>query len=513
MEQPAPLNKPLVFSLALLKFIIPFILIAPEFELQRDEYLYFAQGAHPALGYLENPPLLSWLGMISRWMGGAEWTIRIWPALIGSMTLILTCMITARLGGKSFAQLLAGTGIITGAFLRIHILFQPNILDIFFWILSFYFLIRFLQTQDIKNILWLVISLALGWWSKYSVLFIAASIFLGLAFTRYRWVFIKKQSYLYFLLGFLIVFPNIFWQYFHNWPLLHHMRELRETQLVHVSSGDFIKEQLLILFPVLFVWLPGLIWTMLKPSMRSIGYAYLLVITFLILGSGKSYYAVGVYPVLLAAGGVAWEKWTRSLKWMRYAIIILIIVLTVPFIPIGTPVFNPQKLAAFYKEYDIGKTGLLKWEDQRDHELPQDFADMLGWRELTQKAEKLFNSLPDSARQSTIVYGRHYGHAGAMIFYGSSKKFRDKVTTDNGSFLLWINEDKPFRHLIFLGRRMPDEDDAVFQHFERVTITDSVTNKFSRQFGDKIIFFENGTDSAWQLARQGLKEMKSRFKR
>lgn len=40
-------------------------------------------------------------------------------------------MLTAELGGKIFAQAMAGLAAITGAFLRIHALFQPNVLDIF----------------------------------------------------------------------------------------------------------------------------------------------------------------------------------------------------------------------------------------------------------------------------------------------------------------------------------------------------------------------------------------------
>jgi hypothetical protein len=60
---------------------------------------------------------------------------------------------------------------------------------------------------------------------------------------------------------------------------------------------------------------------------------------------------------------------------------------------------------------------------------------------------------------------------------------------------------------------MPDKDDEVFQHFEKVTIIDSVTNKLSRQFGDKIIFFENIDSAGLMLAQSGLKEMKSEFNR
>jgi hypothetical protein len=198
---------------------------------------------------------------------------------------------------------------------------------------------------------------------------------------------------------------------------------------------------------------------------------------------------------------------------MRLIIAALIIGLTIPFLPIALPMKSPEKLAAFYKEKGIDKIGQLKWEDQRDHELPQDFADMLGWKEITLKTEKFFNSLPDSTKLTSGIFCRHYGFGGSLKFYGKGKLFRSKVFSDNGSFLLWIPDDLYFKHLIFLGRRMPDKDDEVFQHFQKVTVIDSVTNKLSRQFGDKIIFFENIDSAGLKLARDGLKEMKSEFNR
>ncbi|HET6723303.1 MAG TPA: glycosyltransferase family 39 protein, partial [Chitinophagaceae bacterium] len=388
MTRPSAPNTPVIFLLSILKFSVPFLLIHPAFELQRDEYLYFQQGQHLDLGYLENPPLLSYLGYVSSWFGNKEWLVKFWPAFIGSLTVIVTCMITARLGGKAFAQFLAGFGVITGAFLRIHILFQPNLLDIFFWTCSLYFLLKFVQANNQKDLLRLAICLALGWWSKYSIAFLIASIVIGFMLTRHRPILLQKNTWKAVGISLLIVLPNVWWQYAHKWPLIHHMQELRETQLVYVNPADFIKEQLLLLFPVLIVWIAGLIWLFRNTTYRIFAWIYVSVILLLIIGSGKGYYAIGVYPVLLAAGSTVWEKLFSVRKWMRYVIAALVIGLTIPFLPVGLPMMRPDKLATFYKERGIDKTGLLKWEDQRDHELPMDFADMLGWKEVTEKTEK-----------------------------------------------------------------------------------------------------------------------------
>ncbi len=122
----------IILALAGIKFILPFLISHPAFELHRDEYLYYEQGQHLAFGYLENPPLIGLLASVSSLFGGSFFWIKLWPALFGSFTLLVTIGIVTELGGKLFAQIFAALGILLTAYLRIHFLFQPNFLDIFF---------------------------------------------------------------------------------------------------------------------------------------------------------------------------------------------------------------------------------------------------------------------------------------------------------------------------------------------------------------------------------------------
>jgi hypothetical protein len=112
---------------------------------------------------------------------------------------------------------------------------------------------------------------------------------------------------------------------------------------------------------------------------------------------------------------------------------------------------------------------------------------------------------------NTIIYCRNYGQAGALAFYGDDGYFSNRIISDNGSFLLWIPDRLWFENLIFIGKSIPDKDDEVFQHFEKVTVIDSVTNKLSRQYGDKIIFYEKVDSIGLKLAQDGLKEDKNKF--
>ncbi len=501
----------IVSALAALKFVLPFLLQHPIYELHRDEYLYFEQGHHLDIGFLENPPLIGVMASISSLLGGSFFWIKFWPALLGALTLLATAGIVKELGGKLFACVLAALGIILTAYLRIHFLFQPNALEIFFWSIGCYFLLRLINTQQHKYLYLLSIALALGWWSKYSALFFIIATLISLLLTPHRKMLLQKHFWLALLLGVVLIIPNIVWQYLHNWPLLHHMNELRATQLQYISKTEFIKQQFLMLLPVVFIWMGGLVWLLLHVKYRIIAYVYLVTVLLIMLGSGKAYYTLGVYPMILAAGGVWLEGITVKRHWLRWTAVTIILLLALPFIPVLLPMQSPGQMAITNKKFKVEALGILKWEDLKNHPLQQDFADMLGWKELAGKAEALFHSLPDTAKNNAIVYCRNYGLAGALKYYASDPYFKNKVICDNGTFLLWIPDRLWFRHLIFIGRNMPENDDAVFQYFEKVRIIDSVSNPLSRQYGDKIILFENASDSAWKLANAGLKEMKAAF--
>lgn len=503
----------IITALAALKFVLPFLLQHPVYELHRDEYLYYEQGQHLDFGFLENPSLISVMAFISSLLGGSFFWIKFWPALLGVLTILVTAGIVKELGGNLFACVVAALGILFTAYMRIHFLFHPNGLEIFSWTLAAYFLLRFLNTQQSKYLHLLSIALVLGWWSKYSALFFIMAILCSLLLTPYRKVFLQKHFWLALLLGVVLILPNIIWQYVHNWPLVHHMDELKATQLQYINKKDFIKDQFLLLLPVVFVWVGGLAWLLLHPKYRIIAFTYLVTVLLIMTGSGKAYYTLGAYPMLLAAGGVWLQRISVGKRWLRWSVIAVILFLGVPVIPLLLPIQPPQQMAVSNKEYKVHELGLLRWEDLQDHPLQQDFADMLGWKELAGKAEALFHSLPDSEKRNTVVYCRSYGQAGALNYYAKDADFRSRIICDNGTFLLWIPERLWFRHLIFVGRQMPAKDDEVFQHFDKVTLIDSVSNPLSRQYGDKVILFQNASDEALRLANEGLKEMKAEFGR
>jgi hypothetical protein len=511
----------IILFLAFLKFILPYVLQHPMYEMHRDEFLYLEQGNHLAWGFMEVPPLLSIFAWLTHLFGSSFFWVKFWPSLFGAINVFIVGRMAMEMGGKSFAQIIACMGLVTGAYLRVHYLFQPNFLEIFFWSLSAYYLIRYINTKATKYIYLIALSLALSTLSKYSVLFFIAGIFIGLLFTSHRKLFLNKHLYIAASLALILILPNIIWQYMHKWPVITHMKELRETQLQFISPFDFLKNQVLMHIACFFVWIGGLVWLFVSKAgrpYRIIGIIYIVVVFLLTVTNGKDYYTLGVYPMLFAAGGVWLEQVTRTsgsaktkrFYWLRYASVAIILILFIPIIPASLPVWKPAELAAYYKKTGFDKSGILKWEDLKEHELPQDFADMISWKELGDKVSGVYASLPEDQKKSTLVYCRNYALAGAVTYHG---KNLPQVTTDNASFLFWMPEKYNVKHLLFVGRYLPESDDIAFQQFEKFTILDSVTTPMARERGVKIVLFENGNEKLNPMIEAGIKELKDEFRR
>jgi hypothetical protein len=182
-----------------------------------------------------------------------------------------------------------------------------------------------------------------------------------------------------------------------------------------------------------------------------------------------------------------------------------------PALPALVPISTPEKLEKNYMNTGMDKTGILNWENNVRHAIPQDFADMLGWRELAEKTAKAYHRLPDSVKKETILFGDNYGQAGALNFYGR-KLGLPEAYSDNASFLYWLPKRFPYRHLLLIDFEPRKNDDLVFKHFESFTILDSMTQDYAREKGLKIMLYKNGDDSLQFVAEEAIRQQKAMYR-
>jgi hypothetical protein len=507
-------HYPLLWLLALVRLMLPFGLQNGYYQPHRDEFLYLNYAAHMDWGYMEVPPLLSVFSWLTRALGNGFFWVKFWPALFGALTFLLCGDLIIRHKGGRLALFILFISFFFGAFLTVFFLFQPGFLEIFFWTAISYCLVRFQQSEDVKWLYAFGVACGLGMLSKYTTAFFLSGVLLAILLTPQRTLFTNRHFYLAGIIGFLLFLPNLLWQYYHNFPIVFHMKELRETQLVHMDAAGFIGGQIVMNLVVILAWLGGLIAVFSNRHLtqyRWIGFAYFMVLGLLMAGSGKDYYALGVYPVLFGFGALWLEKITLKWSLPAKAVLLGLPVLAGLFIvPIAMPVFRPEKLVTYYEKTGFRNALGFKWEDQQNHPLPQDFADMMGWREIAEMTAKNYHQLPDSTKAATVIYCRGYFTAGALNYFGKKLGLPESVS-DNGSYLQWMPSDFNFKHLMLIGHQNPGSDDVVFNHFAGRRLMDSINMPLFRENGMKIFFFENGSDSMRYYANEGLRQQKAKF--
>lgn len=479
----------LLIGFVLLKFLLQYWLISPEYELHRDEYLHLDHANHLAWGYLSVPPLTAWVSYMIAILGNGEFWVRFFPALFGALTIVVVWKAIEELRGNLFALVLGATGVLFSVLLRLNILYQPNSLDVLCWTTCYLILIKYINTENRK---WLFIAgavLAIGFLNKYSILFLLVGIFPALLITKQRVLFTKKELYLAVLLGLLLVMPNLLWQYQNGFPVFWHFRELADTQLVHVDRFAFMRSQLLFFGGSLFVIVSALyaFW-FYEPfqKYRFFFWAFVFTLLFFIWVKAKDYYAIALYPIYIAFGAVFLANLFKA-GWKRYLQPIAVAIPVLFFIPAYNWVFpnkSPKYIVNHGERYK--ELGMLRWEDGKDHALPQDFADMLGWKELARKVDQVYATIPHPDR--TLVLCDNYGQAGAINYY-TSKGIR--AVSFNADYINWFDFDRPYTNLIRVksyGER-ENELQETSPFFDYAVIADSVTNQYARERGTTIFVF------------------------
>ena len=480
-----------LLSLLLFKIILQFLLVRPVYELHRDEYLHLDQGRHLAFGYISVPPVTSWFSALIRLFGNSEFLVRLVPALFGALTLYLVWKIVEELKGGLFACWLASLSLLFSILLRINMLYQPSSLDVFFWTMTYFVLINYSNTQKPVWLYGLGITVAFGFLSKYNILFLLAGLFPALLLTEHRRMFTNKHLYFAALIAVLIVSPNLYWQYQNHFPTLAQLRELAQSQLVNVNRFDFLKDQVLFFLSSIFVLIAGFVGLIVFPPFRPyrfVVFSFVIAMCLFLYFKAKNYYTVGLYPVLLSIGAVYLERllangWRRTLRPVSIG---LLLVLAVPFLWLAFPIYRPAHYASHPQPYkDIGA---LRWEDGKNHQLPQDYADMLGWKELARKTDSIYRQLAD--KEHTLVLCDNYGQAGAINYYSAFPSIH--AVSFNADYIYWIPLDQPIRNAI-LVKETDDEDPTRSEEkalFQRVVTGGAIENPFAREKGTRIYLLQ-----------------------
>jgi len=405
--------------------------------------------------------------------------------------------------------ILGATCVLFSALLRLNTLYQPNSFDVLSWTVLYFILLKYIKTNDFKWLYIGAIAFAIGFLNKYNIVFLLIGLIPSLLITEHRKIFLKPTLYFAILVGLVLILPNLIWQYDNNFPVLHHLKELAETQLVNVNRFDFLKNQLLFFIGsliVIFASFYALLFYKPFNKYRVFFFSILFTLIAFIYFKAKDYYAIGIYPIYISFGSVYLEAILKD-SWKKYLQPVAIAVPLLLFIPIYNVAFpnkSPEYIVRHSEKYK--KLGLLRWEDGKNHLLPQDFADMLGWKELAQKVDSIYLRLPK--KNNTLILCDNYGQAGAINFYTNQKI---RAVSFNADYIDWFDLNKKYENLIRVkgAEEVNVELQETSPFFQNSTLADSITNQYAREFGTGLFLFTGAKIDIRQRIKDEIAEKKN----
>nr|MDQ6921454.1 hypothetical protein [Candidatus Dormibacteraeota bacterium] len=168
----------------------------------------------------------------------------------------------------------------------------------------------------------------------------------------------------------------------------------------------YIIEIVVYLFFLLPLWLAGLFSLLRSQLLRPVGIACAVPLL-LFLFVGKSYYAVGTVPIVLAQGLMAVSRVKRpKLSFgLQIAVVVAAALEFLVFAQITLPITPPDRLHA---------AGL-----DAKNEL---FADSVGWAGIANQVQTIYGNLPEAERRHTVIVSAYYGVPGALHVYGDPNR-------------------------------------------------------------------------------------------
>ena len=473
----------ILILLVIIKMILQYVVVNPVYELHRDEFLYLDQANHLAFGYISVPPLTAVFSKMIYLLGGGYFWVRFFPALFGALTIIFAWLIVESLGGSLFSRIVTTCALVFSTLVRMNILFQPNSFDILAWTIIFYLLIKYVQSEENKWLWILSIVIAAGFYNKYNLIFLIAGLFAGILLTYQRKIFLKPSFWIALIFSLILLLPNIIWQVKNHFPVFEHMKVLKVNQLDNNTASGFLISQLLFFIGSLPLTIGALIaffsLKSFKPY-RFIGISFIAVMSIFALMKAKDYYAVGIFPVMIAFGSVFFDIiLKKKLRLIIFPVLILLnLIVFIATLKFVYPLLSPAEIRQDAESFE--KMGLLRWEDGKNHNLPQDFADMIGWKEMAEKALDAYKMIPPDELKYTLIICSNYGQAGALNYY--NRKKMPEAYAFNTDYIYWLPQLKTVRNILLVGDKPDDEIIKLFSNFK---LTGAVENPRSQRKGNR----------------------------
>jgi dolichyl-phosphate-mannose-protein mannosyltransferase len=421
--------------------IVVHLFTGGRFGFHRDELATLEDARHLACGFVAYPPVTPFFGRLSLILFGTSLTgFRFFAAVAQAVAVVLSGLMARELGGKRGAQLVAAAAAIplclVGGTLMQYVSF-----DYLFWVLTAYFVLRLLKSDDPRWWLAIASAIGLGMLTKYTMGVFALSVVLGVVLTPARRYLKSKWLWYGVALSLLIFLPNLLWQAQHHFVSLDFLKHIHERDVRIGRTKDFLPDQLKFTLLAAPLWLAGLYFYLVSPKgsrFRMLGWMYVVPFVLFVVLKARGYYLAAAYPMLYAAGSVLGEHWLASMR-RSWAIILRALAWTALLVDI-----------VFFGVYllPVGRVNSSWWNVANN--IQGDYREELGWEELTQTVAQIRDGLPAEDRAYLGILAGNYGEAGAINLYGERYGLPRAISGIN-SFWARGYGDPPPQTLIVIG--------------------------------------------------------------
>jgi hypothetical protein len=377
-----------------------------------DELYYLTCGWHPALGYVDFPPLVPLLARLETGLlGVSPWTLRVLPSLLGGFLVALSGAYVRRLGGSLRLQGIALLSAVAAPYLLgTNWVFQTVTFDQVTWMVAIYWFLCLVIKGRPRYWIYLGVTLGIGLEVKYTIAGLILGIGIAILLTpSLRDELRTKYPWLAAASALLIWAPNLAWQVVEGFPTLIYLAN-------HSGSGGgpvtYLIQFAVYFFFLLPLWLAGMISLFRSPELRPIGIACAVPLV-LFLFVGKSYYAAGTIPIALAQGLMALSRIERPKlrSGLQIGVIVASVLEFVVFFFLVVPVTPPDRIHA--TKLDT---------------VNEVFADSVGWDDIAKQVTTIYDQLPPSERSNTVIISAYYGVPGALQVYDNPSAVPEAIS-------------------------------------------------------------------------------------
>jgi hypothetical protein len=417
----------------------------------RDELQFLSDARHLDWGFVSYPPMTPFLERIGLSLFGLSMVgLRLFSVIAQALVIIVSGLMARDLGGSRFAQVTTALAV---ALSPIPIFeateFQYTSFAFLWWVLVSWFTIRLLKTDNPRWWLAIGAALGLGLMTKYAIVFYIAGILAGMAFSPARKYFASKWFWAGVGLALLIFLPNLIWLIRHDFISYSFLQFIHKRDVAEGRAEGFLRDQFLVGANVFAIpiWLIGLYSYLRHRRFRLAAFMYIVPLLVFWIDKGRFYYTAEAYPMLLAMGAVASERWlARIPRWTQ---------LTVEAV-----FFAGLSFAGGY--FFAGWVPLASSGPLRDFALKhsEDLREEIGWDELVKAVAGIRDSLPPEQKANLGITVGNYGEGGAIEMLGPAYHLSPPISTTNSAWLRGYPIPPPTT-LIVLGLGK-DEAESIF---------------------------------------------------